>query len=383
MSTFTLTPALRATLKAALKGSTMIVIGTNGVISNFGSVIHLDPKASAKGATYWTVGGKADIGKVLNADSITFEGGKVSLTKGLATRDLKVSAYDAGPEGIQFWAPTGDPVVTVSSQDSPTIRARFRLLETARSDDATLPILTGVHARTEGDDLIWSATDRYRVVAVKTPARGADLGAVTGGEGVIVPGELLAAAGKRASWSLDVHQDGATLTLPEFDGATVTMRAIDGSYPKVAGLFPADPTPWVRYDDPVSLAATVKDMNVPRNEPFMLTDRGEAGAEATKLVAVGKALTAANGEEAPSTVGLNPYYFTTMVQAACKAPGKGHEALGALTVCTVTNSSAKPVHLAFEGDDTVKALLMPVRLPQGGAAFLEGRERAVEAPATV
>lgn len=355
MSTFTITPAIRATLKRLFRISGGgLVLTEAGAIHNWETTFRFANPAAQDDGAAWITNLPENKRAILDAEELTVSGEGITVRQGLAVQSLEHLDVVEAPSPV-----AGPMLAAVSSLTEPTTRATFALLNSARSTDETLPILTGVALRRDGDQLVWSATDRYRLTIADTPAVGMPLE-----KEVILSGMLFAEITRRTAWSLDVHESAAVAHLPEFDGATVTIPHVDGEYPKVKSLIPEhlDPQgPRWEIQDPRAAAATLKALNPPRNTPAFMTASGEVCAQNTALVP----FASAQGPEWEAAhLGFNAGFMREVLLGAAGPRGKDSTGLGVVVVHPQA-SPARPVIFSFSDAPRTRALLMPVRLPQG------------------
>ena len=218
----------------------------------------------------------------------------------------------------------------------------------AASTDDTLPILTGVHIVSEGDQLTMRTTDRYRLAEVTIPWHPAG-----GDVDLLVCGSWLADVVKTLAGEASLLADGNLVGIRTGNRATTSIM-LDGDYPKIKSLFP-DRTATEITIDRGALADVLGRVSLvaERNTPVRLT---------TKVGAV--TLDAGTGEDAQGEetiqclvsgddvkVAFNPAYLAWSLAVTPAAE----------IVLGFQENLGKPALVS--GHDGLRHLLMPVRLP--------------------
>jgi DNA polymerase-3 subunit beta len=253
----------------------------------------------------------------------------------------------------------------------------------AATGDNTLPALTGIKVRLDGEALHLEATDRYRLahkeLAVRptgtlpAPKRGrAKKNAEADGTAVLVPAKALAEAAKalEGEHPLTLHWSQGLLALSVAGGRTYMTRLLDGyEFPQMDSFFTGDwpMTITVPVADAVAAIQRVA-LVATRNTPIRLVV--EAGGEQLRIEA-------GSGDDAQAS-DLIPAHTTGQTLDGKGAddavilafnPGflvDGLRALGTSEAEIRVRLPHKPSYLAGRiGEDvdaTYQHLLMPVRL---------------------
>jgi len=274
--------------------------------------------------------------------TVTVDERNATLTAGTAKftmRPMPVSEFPPMPDLAEI------PVA--GKVDGDVFAAAVGQVIGAASGDDTLPILTGVHIVSEGDELTMRTTDRYRLAEVTIPWQPA-------GEDV----NLLV----RASWLTDVVKtlagDASILADGNLVGVRTGNRAttstmLDGDFPKIRALFPDVTATNVTVDrtvfaDVLSRVALVAE----RNTPVQLT-----ACDGELIVEAGTGEDAQGRETLPCeingtdiVVAVNPAY---LVWSLAVTPA-------AEVVLGFQENLAKPVLVS--GTEGLRHLVMPVRL---------------------
>ncbi len=139
------------------------------------------------------------------------------------------------------------PVVPELPATSGTVRGdvfatAVAQVTTAASRDETLPMLTGVRMEITPDELVFAATDRYRLAERHVPWQPS--GDVTSGS-VIIPAKTLSEAAKSLGSASEVvlsfGSDGGFIGFSANGRQTLT-RLLDGEFVKFASLWPTEST---------------------------------------------------------------------------------------------------------------------------------------------
>ncbi|QRP46537.1 DNA polymerase III subunit beta [Amycolatopsis sp. FDAARGOS 1241] len=154
-------------------------------------------------------------------------------------------------EGARFALPLLDGGARVepaqpprlSEVDGSLFAAAVRTVAGTAAKDDPLPVFTGVRVQTEGDELVLTASDRYRMAVARIRLRAA-----WGPLDVLVPARLLTEATRQASGPVSLHADAAHFGLG-WPGGTLTTAVLD------AGFLSADTIPRNAVDTELSLPA--------------------------------------------------------------------------------------------------------------------------------
>ena len=331
MYTFTMAPSIRATAKRVFRGSRNIFVTDTGALFDYERMVR--PEGAPLGTK---AAGPFPARDILAADEVQPTTSGVSIRTGIRWTDLG-NGWE-GHEGIQFGA--FDPIGTYTETNDR--RGVFGPLAACVSMDGAVPVLAGVCF--DADGTAW-ATDRYRLARVFTGLR------LEGEPGirVIVSGRLMAEAAKSKTWELNV---GAAYSSVSLNGVVLTARNIEGNYPSVAGLMPNGD--WgggvVAVTFPVGkMLEGIKSLAVPKNKPVELWSDGTAAYQGAEV-----RLTDAPVNRV-SRIGVNPKYLTELL--------KPHGAKATATVRWRSEEPQKPVLVTVDGEDDLRMIVMPVRLP--------------------
>ena len=250
----------------------------------------------------------ADITKSLPAEKtyLATEGQTLTIASGKARFTLQLMPETEYPD---LPATPGK----LGQVDAPTFVEAVTQASVAVSREENRPVLTGVRIQFQGDKVVMTSTDRFRLARASftwTPA-DRDVDATT-----LVRGSLL----RDVARSLDEHQnvvvdldvDNPTLLGFENAGRTSTSQLIDGEFPAVDRLF-ADEYPIQAVLDKQALLAAIKRVAVvaERNAPIRMVFSGQevvlsAGAvdeaQATETLGIDM-----DGDDI--TVAFNPSYL--------------------------------------------------------------------------
>lgn len=279
----------------------------------------------------------------------------IAAMDGKAVVDVNGSAFNlaAAPaaEYPELPSVSGDDAFTL---DTPTLIRIMDAAAVAASKDDTLPILTAVKLEAAHGILTLFSTDRYRLAMSETFVD------MTGEHSALIPVKWWKATkrhlDKKAGTTFRFHDDGAAGYVSVHNGGNVfTVRNVDGDYPKIRSLFP-DRAPimyGVDADTLLAAAASVAPA-CERNTPIRLRYDGAGtltldGGTGEDMQASATAPYAADADE-PFTVAFNPHYLLEGLKLF-----KGQQVTFGHT------TPAKPAVLA--ADDSLRYLLMPVRLP--------------------
>lgn len=240
---------------------------------------------------------------------------------------------------------------------------------TAASRDETLPMLTGVRMEITPDELIFAATDRYRLAERHVPWQPA--GSVTPGS-VIIPAKTLSDAAKSLgsasevvlSFGSDGGSDGGFIGFSAQGRQTLT-RLLDGEFVKFASLWPTESTTTAEVEiaplvDAVKRVSLVAQRFAPVRMSFE-DGRVQLSAEAEDESSAEEELeVAVTGE--PLTIGFNAGYLLDGLSAV-KSPR------ATLSFTTPTRPTViEPVagldadEQADTGEQTYRYLVMSMRL---------------------
>lgn len=266
------------------------------------------------------------------------------------------------------------PVVPVLPATSGTARGEVfatavAQVTTAASRDETLPMLTGVRMEVTPDELVFAATDRYRLAERHVPWQ--PRGPVPT-EPVIIPAKTLAEAAKALGSASDVMLsiggagDAAGFIGFSANGRQTLTRLLDGEFVKFASLWPTETTttaevevgPFVEAVKRVSLIAQ-------RFAPIrMIFDEGrvQLSAEADDESSAEEELEVGITGE-PLTIGFNAGYLLDGLMAV-KAPRANLSFTTPTkpTVITPVPGLEAAAEAPDSGEHTYRYLVMSMRL---------------------
>lgn len=265
------------------------------------------------------------------------DGDRLRITAGRSKYEVPLIPADQYPK-------VPDLPPAVGTVDGGSFGEAVKRVAVAASKDDTLPILAALHITTGDGHLTMEATDRYRVHTEDVPAT------VEGGRSWLVRADRL--TGRiPANGDVTILADGATFGVRTGSRA-FTTQVTDGEYPKIARLWPENPTTGVEFDrDDMVRAVTAISSVVERNLPVILdiTD-GEITLEAGAEQYTGTEVVPCQAND-PVRVAYNPHYLRDALATVTPGPVTLH-----------LTHPGKPVTIT--GDTTARALLMPVRLPE-------------------
>ena len=173
-----------------------------------------------------------DIARSLPGEEVAIEHrsgeGVVEIVSGAAV--YRVHTYNA-EDFPRLPDPTGTEMVEI---DADALLATSAKVSRAASRDESRPVLTGILARFEGQNLVMAATDSYRLAVKETSLTeaGPELDA-------IVPARALAELGRIAPGASELElgvQENQVLFAS--DGVLLTTRRIEGQFPNYHQLLP-------------------------------------------------------------------------------------------------------------------------------------------------
>ncbi|KAB7790362.1 DNA polymerase III subunit beta [Bifidobacterium leontopitheci] len=214
----------------------------------------------------------ADITKSLPAEKayLTTDGSTMTIQSGKSTFTLQLMPDDEYPDL---------PVVPakLGQVDAPTFIQAVTQAGVAVSREENRPVLTGIRMQFDGDKVIMTSTDRFRLSRATFTWTPQDPNVQTT---TLVRGSLL----RDVARSLDDHQnvvldfdaDNPTLLGFENAGRVSTSQLIDGEFPSVDRLF-ADEYPIQAVLDRQALIAAIKRMAIvtERNAPIRMAFSGQ------------------------------------------------------------------------------------------------------------
>jgi DNA polymerase-3 subunit beta len=144
----------------------------------------------------------------------------------------------------------------------------------AASRDDSLPMLTGLRVESDGNEITFAATDRFRLAAltVDWESTGPDVAA-------LVPADHLVSIAKAvdASSPVSLHFGESTMSVTA-GGVAASSRLLAAEFPKWRGLFPTEHETAVTVNT-IALGEALKRAAVTTNGfPFVYIDFGEDGA---------------------------------------------------------------------------------------------------------
>jgi DNA polymerase III subunit beta len=288
-----------------------------------------------------------DIARSLPGDDVAIEHrsgeGVVEIVSGAAT--YRVHTYNA-EDFPRLPDPAGTEMVSI---DADALLETSAKVGRAASRDESRPVLTGILARFEGENLIMAATDSYRLAVKETALSepGPELDA-------IVPARALAELGRIAPGAAELElgvQENQVLFAS--DGVLLTTRRIEGQFPNYRQLLPES----FEYEVVMpreELLDVVRRVSVmaQRNSPLRLRfAEGEltVSAQTQDVGEARESLPAAFSGE-PLEIGFNPEFLRDGIESA-----EGDELRLKLI------SPLRPAVIQGAGDD-FSYLIMPIRL---------------------
>ena len=288
-----------------------------------------------------------DIARSLPGDEVSIEHrageGIVEIVSGTAT--YRVHTYNA-EDFPRLPDTTGTEMVSI---DADALLETSTKVGRAASRDESRPVLTGILARFEGQNLVMAATDSYRLAVKETSLSepGPELDA-------IVPARALAELGRIAPGADELQlgvQENQVLFAS--DGVLLTTRRIEGQFPNYRQLLPES----FEYEVVMpreELLEVVRRVSVmaQRNSPLRLRFADGELTVSAQTQDVGEAresLPAGFSGEAME-IGFNPEFLRDGIESA-----EGDELRLKLI------SPLRPAVLQGAGDD-FSYLIMPIRL---------------------
>lgn len=305
-----------------------------------------------------TAAGKGTTKRVRESWTVTITGGESShtVTVNGTTYNLMAGPVNEYPElpNVDAGEATDEIVV-----DTARLIRLMDSVSVAASKDDNLPMLTGVKLQTWGNELEAFTTDRYRLMHATMPAFGVS--------------ELSALVPVKAWKKIKKHLNVNIQTVVRFhksanhhpqmvsfhNESVSTTYEVEGDYPKILSLFPDKHNHEFTFDaDRMTAAVTALLPVIERNTPVRLTYGmdgvitldGGTGEDAQAQATV--PFTSRDGLESNFVVAFNPHYLLEGLKIF-----KGESATFAHTI------SPKPAVLTTSGDESMRYLLMPVRLP--------------------
>lgn len=262
----------------------------------------------------------------LEGARFTVEGGGTSF--GLST--LPIQEFPGLPE----------PPVFSGELDAQEFAAAVGQVVIAAGRDDTLPVLTGVQLRLDGDGTVTlAASDRYRYAVRSLPWKPGEAwqeASAGAAAEVVVPGRRLAEVAKalaRSASPLRLGLEGARgLIALEADGMRTTLRLLDGRLPRHEKLFTLDDPTIAVADrdaliDAVRRVAVVAEPNSPVRLDFSSEGTVHLQAGYEDDVASQRVPVDLSGSES-AAVAFNPDYLLDAL-GSFAAPAVRFDLLGA------------------------------------------------------
>jgi DNA polymerase III subunit beta len=288
-----------------------------------------------------------DIARSLPGEEVAIEHrsgeGVVEIVSGSAV--YRVHTYNA-EDFPRLPDPAGTEMVAI---DADALLETSAKVGRAASRDESRPVLTGILARFEGDNLVMAATDSYRLAVKETslsePGPALD---------AIVPARALAELGRIAPGASELElgvQENQVLFAS--DGVLLTTRRIEGQFPNYRQLLPEsfEHEVVMPREEVLDVVRRVSVM-AQRNSPLRLRfAEGEltVSAQTQDIGEARESLPAAFSGEALE-IGFNPEFLRDGIESA-----DGDELRLKLI------SPLRPAVLQGAGDD-FSYLIMPIRL---------------------
>jgi DNA polymerase III subunit beta len=288
-----------------------------------------------------------DIARSLPGEEVVIEHrsgeGVVEILSGSAV--YRVHTYNA-EDFPRLPDPAGTEMVAI---DADALLETSAKVSRAASRDESRPVLTGILARFEGDNLVMAATDSYRLAVKETslsvPGPALD---------AIVPARALAELGRIAPGASELElgvQENQVLFAS--DGILLTTRRIEGQFPNYRQLLPESfehevVMPREELLDVVRRVSVMAQRNSPLRLRFA---EGEltVSAQTQDIGEARESLPAAFSGD-PLEIGFNPEFLRDGVESA-----DGDELRMKLI------SPLRPAVLQGAGED-FSYLIMPIRL---------------------
>ncbi|MQA17029.1 MAG: DNA polymerase III subunit beta [Pseudonocardiaceae bacterium] len=291
---------------------------------------------------------------------VAVEGNRLAVRCGSARFNLPLMQVEDYPVVPELPATSG----TVRGDVFATAVAQ---VTTAASRDETLPMLTGVRMEVTPDELIFAATDRYRLAERHVPWQPSD---DVASRSVIIPAKTLSDAAKSLGSASDVvlsfGSEGGGFIGFSANGRQTLTRLLDGEFVKFASLWPTESTTTAEVEiapfvDAVKRVSLVAQRFAPVRMSFdenrvQLSAEAEDESSAEEELEVG-----VTGE--PLTIGFNAGYLLDGLTAV-KAPRAtlSFTTPARPTVITPVTGLADPDTANSTGEQTYRYLVMSMRL---------------------
>lgn len=173
--------------------------------------------------------------RTLDAEAVRLvvEGSRLALRLDTARFALPL-LEEAGPEP--------DMPPKLSEVDGALLASALRTVAGTAAKDDPLPVFTGVRVQSDGERLVLTGSDRYRMAVARLPLRS------PGRLDVLVPATLLTEAARQARGAVGLHAEAGRFAL-SWDGGLVGTAVLD------AGFLSEDAIPSGAVDTTVSLPA--------------------------------------------------------------------------------------------------------------------------------
>jgi DNA polymerase-3 subunit beta len=298
-------------------------------------------------------------GRLLADVSATFPAGLVDVVAD--EHEVTVSA-----PGTTFSLPTMDVADYPALPEPPgvagTVDGDLLAAAVGHAAQCTLPMaeaagslvgFAGVHVLAAGDQLVVSASDRYRIVRRTIPWQPGSDGA---GELLIPAADFAATVKQTAGRAVRIgfaDADGSVASLST-DSLSVTSRTIAGKFPDISGFFPKpEAAAGSALVDAAELVAAVKRAALvieEKNPIRVVFSAGKATVQGGGGGQRGSSEVAADSDVDDFTIAFNPHYLASLM-----APIEGAARIWLY-------APSKPVLIEPVDDATYRAVCMPVRL---------------------
>jgi DNA polymerase III subunit beta len=288
-----------------------------------------------------------DLARLLPADEVQIEhrpeDGAVLITCGSASYRLHTYAAEDFPR-----LPDVESAPTFSV-DSDVLLGTVAQVARAASRDESRPVLTGILARFERDQLVMAATDSYRLAVKHTSLAGGEqeLEAIVPARALTELGRVAADAGEV---EIGVHENQLVFRVRD---VVLTTRRIDGQFPDYKQLLPEAfehvvTLPRTELLDVVRRASVMAQRNTPLRLRFAegelrISAQTQDVGEASESLPVG-------WEGDAVEIGFNPDFLR-----------EGLESVDSDEIQLKLISPLRPGLIQGEGDD-FSYLIMPIRL---------------------
>lgn len=246
----------------------------------------------------------------------------------------------------------GQAPAIVGTIDGAELAHAVAMVAGATTTDETLPILTGINIQTDGDTLILTATDRYRLAMTTVPWAPT----TTTEFSALVKAPWIHGMTKNLAGRIEFQYDGGQVGLDTGQRSSVAS-IVGGDYPKIRSLFPDTFQAEAIIDravfaEAVDRVATVAERNTPIRLRFANdTITMDAG---TGEISQGEETIECEYDGDPATAAFNPGFLGWSISTLATEK----------ISLQFQSNMAKPVTI-LPSVGEAKHMVMPVRLPAG------------------